>query len=99
MGNKEIATLFYWVFKGAALFFLLIALVVFIALISSFVPVLNSLTGYLFYETTDMLIALGVTLSGLLSGGLTFAVALYFDKYIQSEEQKEQTNQEEGQEE
>lgn len=42
MGNKEIATFFYWVFKGATLFFLLIALIVFIALISSFVPVLDS---------------------------------------------------------
>lgn len=99
MGNKEIATLFYWVFKGAALLFLLIALIIFIALISSFVPVLNSLTGYLFFETTVKLTAIGITLSGLLSGGLTFAVALYFDKYIQSEEQREQTNQEEGQEE
>ena len=96
MGNKEIATLFYWVFKGATLLFLLIALIAFIA---SCVLIWKYIMGYFFEDMPIMLTAIGTTLSSLLSGGLTFAVALYFDKYIQSEEQREQTNQEEGQEE
>lgn len=96
MSNIEIATLFYRVFKGATLLFLLIAVIAFIA---SLIQIWKRFTGYFFFDTTNVLIPIGLTLSSLLSGGLTFAVALYFDKYIQSEEQKEQTNQEEGQEE
>lgn len=86
MTNTELARTYYRIFKGLTLLFLFIAAPVFIFSIVMLFSVFGGNSG-------DGAIAffapLGAFFALLLSSALTFALALYFEKYIKENEGKE----------
>lgn len=86
MTNTELARTYYRIFKGLTLLFLFLAAPVFIFSIVMLFSVFggNSEDGAIAFFAP-----LGAFFALLLSGGFTFALALYFEKYVKENEEQE----------
>lgn len=86
MTNIELARMYYRVFKGLTLLSLFVAAP---ALIFSIVMLFSAFGGNSDDGGMGALTFLCATFSTILSSALTFALALYFEKYVKENEEQE----------